>query len=405
MKNRTAVLFILITIVIDSMGIGIIMPVMPDLILELEGGSVGEAALWGGVLTTLYAVMQFIFGPVVGNLSDRFGRRPVMLTSLFVMALDYLVMAVAGTIWLLVLARLVAGITAATHSTATAFIADISEPEKKAQNFGLIGAAFGVGFVLGPLLGGLLGELGPRVPFYAAAAIAAANMVLGYFALPETVTDKIRRPFTWARANPFGSFAAVTRLPGLAGLLVVAFLNSIAMFVYPVVWAYFTKEAFGWEPRIVGLSLATYGISMALVQGWLIRPAIARLGEYKTVILGFLIDILAFVAIAVVWAGWQVFVLIPITSLGALAGPALQGMMSRAVPDDAQGELQGVLTSVNAVAMVLSPPIMSGAFFAFTRPDGFAYLPGAPFLLSAMLATLAIVIFVYAGRARDDSVT
>lgn len=321
------------------------------------------------------------------------------------MALDYLVMAVAGTIWLLVLARLVAEITAATHSTASAFMADISKPEEKAQNFELIGAAFGVGFVLGPLLGGLLGEYGPRVPFYAAALIAAANLVLGYFALPETVSDKIRRPFTWARANPFGSFASVSRLPGLTGLLIVAFLNAVAMYVYPVVWAYFTKEAFGWEPRVVGLSLATYGISMALVQGWLIRPVIARLGEFKTVILGFTIDILAFVALAIVWSGWVVFALIPFTSLGALAGPALQGMMSRAVPDDAQGELQGVLTSVNAVAMVLSPPVMAGAFFAFTKDDAFAYLPGAPFILSAILALFAIGIFIQAGRAQRATVT
>ncbi len=398
MKTRSAILFILITIVIDSMGIGIILPVMPDLILQLEGGSLGQAALWGGVLTTLFAVMQFLCGPVVGNLSDWYGRRPVLLISLFVIAIDYVLMAVAGTIWLLVIARIIAGIAAATHSTASAFMADVSRPEEKAQNFGLIGAAFGVGFVLGPLLGGVLGEYGPRVPFYAAALLAGANLVLGYFALPETVTDKIRRPFTWARANPFGSFASVSRLPGLTGLLVVSFLNTVAIYVYPVVWAYFTKEAFGWEPRTVGLSLAAYGVCTAVVQGWLIRPVIARLGEFKTVILGFIIDVFAFAALAIVWAGWMVFALLPFTSLGALAGPALQGMMSRAVSDDAQGELQGVLTSVNAVAMVLSPPVMAGAFFAFTKDDAIAYIPGAPFVLSAILVVFAIAILTHAGR-------
>ncbi|MGI9372485.1 MAG: TCR/Tet family MFS transporter [Hyphomicrobiales bacterium] len=398
MKTRSAILFILITIVIDSMGIGIILPVMPDLILELEGGSLGQAALWGGVLTTLFAVMQFLFGPILGNLSDWFGRRPILLTSLFVISVDYLLMAVAGTIWLLLLARVIAGIASATHATASAFMADVSKPEEKAQNFGLIGAAFGVGFVLGPLLGGLLGEYGPRVPFYAAALLAGANLVLGYFALPETVNDKIRRPFTWVRANPFGSFASVSRLPGLRGLLFVSFLNTIAVYVYPVVWAYFTKEAFGWEPGIIGLSLATYGVCTAIAQGWLIRPIIARLGEFNTVIFGFIIDVLAFVALSIVWSGWVVFALLPFTSLGAVAGPALQGMMSRAVSDDSQGELQGVLTSVNSVAMVLSPPVMAGAFFAFTKDDAFAYVPGAPFVLSAFIVLFAIGIFVRAGR-------
>ncbi len=260
MKTRLPILFILITLVIDAMGIGLIMPVMPDLIRDLQGVDLASAALWGGIMAASFAVMQFLFSPTIGSLSDRFGRRRVLLVSLFFMALDYLVMAVAGTIWLLLAGRIVGGITAATQSTATAYIADISTAKDKAKNFGLVSAAFGVGFILGPLIGGLLSTFGPRAPFYAAAALATANFTFGYFILPETVTDKIRRPFEWRRANPLGAFKHIARLPGLRALLLIHFLYSIAFFVYPSVWAYFTRERFGWDGLMVGYSLAAFGI-------------------------------------------------------------------------------------------------------------------------------------------------
>ncbi|WP_291735607.1 MFS transporter, partial [Leisingera sp. F5] len=220
---------------IDAMGIGLIMPVMPGLITEVQGGSLAQAAVWGGVLSTVFAVMQFLFSPILGSLSDAVGRRPVLLVSLFVMALDYLIMALAGTMWLLLLGRVLGGITAATHSTAGAYIADISPAEKKAANFGLLGAAFGAGFVLGPLTGGLLGELGTRAPFYAAAVLVLANFALGWFVMGETVQDKNRRPFEWRRANPFGAFRAVARIPGIKPLLWVYFLYSVAIYVYPAI--------------------------------------------------------------------------------------------------------------------------------------------------------------------------
>ena len=393
---RLPVLFILITVMLDAMGIGLIVPVMPDLIIEVQGGTLATAALWGGVLSTVFAVMQFGFSPLLGNLSDRFGRRPVLLISLVVMALDYLVMALAGSMWLLLIGRVVGGITAATHSTASAFMADISKPEDKAANFGLIGAAFGMGFVLGPLAGGMLGELGTRAPFYAAAGLAALNTVLGYFVLYETVTDRIRRPFSWRRASPLGAFRSVARLPGIGRLLWVYFIYSVAFYVYPSVWSYFTQERFGWTPQTIGLSLALFGIMMAIVQGGLIRLVLRRVGDRRTVIYGHVFDIFAFGLIATVTSGPVALILTPIAALGALITPALQGIMSRAVEDDAQGELQGVLTSVHALAMIVSPLLMTSVFATFTRDPSTLYFPGAPFVVSLLLMLLGLMIFLRA---------
>ncbi len=398
MQNRLPILFIMITLVIDAMGIGLIMPVMPDLIRELRATDLASAAVWGGVLATSFAVMQFLLSPTIGNLSDQFGRRRVLLVSLFFMALDYLVMAVAGTIWLLLAGRIVGGITAATQSTATAYIADISAPEEKAKNFGLVSAAFGIGFVLGPLIGGLLSTFGPRAPFYAAAILAAANFTFGYFILPETVTDKIRRPFEWRRANPLGAFKHIGRLPGLRPLLTVHFLYSIAFFVYPGVWAYFTRERFGWDGLMVGYSLAAFGVSIAIVQGGLIRLIIPRIGETRTVLLGLLINTIAFLAIALIPNGWIVLALTPLTALGAITGPALLAIMSRAADDNQQGELQGLLSSVGSIGMILSPLLMTQTFSYFSSANAPVYLPGAPFLLSMGLIAICIGIYLSSNK-------
>lgn len=386
--------FILITTMIDSMGIGLIMPVMPDLIRQVAGGDLASAATWGGLLATVFAVMQFLCGPAVGSLSDRFGRRPVLLSALFIMTLDYLVMAVAGTIWLLFVGRVLGGMTAATYATAAAYMADISRPGEKAANFGLISAAFGVGFVLGPLLGGLLGEFGARAPFWAAAALAAANTAFGWFVMPETVTDRIRRPFSWARANPLGALFQVGRLPGVGRLLLLFFFYELAFFVFPVVWAYYTRARFGWEPGMVGVSLAAFGLSIAVVQGGMIRLILRTWGERRTVLYGLVFNALAFLAFAVVHSGALALALTPLTALGAVVTPALQGMMSRIAPDDAQGELQGVLTSVAAIATILAPLVMTQIFAAFTRQGAAVQMPGAPFLLSAVLMLVCILVFV-----------
>jgi DHA1 family tetracycline resistance protein-like MFS transporter len=391
---RLPVLFILITVMIDAMGIGLIIPVMPDLIRDVTGGDLSNAALWGGVLATVFAVMQFLFGPVIGNLSDRFGRRPVLLISLVVMAADYIIMAIAGSIWLLLIGRVIGGITAATQSTASAYMADISEPGKKAQNFGLVGAAFGLGFVIGPLMGGLLGEWGTRAPFWAAAALAGANAVLGWFVLRETVTDAIRRPFDWRRANPLGAFKSLGSLPGLGRLFVVFFLYQVAFFVYPAVWAYFGQARFGWNAGMIGLSLGLFGIMMAVVQGGLIRLILARLGERGTVIYGLVFDVFAFGALAFVTSGTVALILTPLAALGAVITPALQGIMSKAVGDSRQGELQGALTSVSAIAMILAPMMMTSVFAQFTRTEAPVYFPGAPFLLSLGLIAIALIVFL-----------
>jgi len=398
LSRKLPILFLLITVAIDSIGIGIIMPVMPELLLDLGAGDLSTAAVWGGVLATIFAILQFLCGPTVGSLSDRFGRRPVLLISLAAMAIDYLIMGFAHAMWVLVIGRIIGGITSATQSTAAAYMADISDPDEKAQNFGLVGAAFGVGFILGPLMGGLLGTYGPRAPFFAAAALAGANVIFGYFILPETVTDAIRRPFDWRRANPIGGLLSVGKLPGVTRLLWAYFFYNVAFFVYPSVWAYYTQERFGWDSTMIGVSLAVFGLSMTIVQGGLIRLVIPRLGEHYTVIVGFSLNAVAFLAYALVTDGWQIFALAPITSFGAIAGPALQGIMSRTARADQQGELQGVLTSISAIGIIVSPLMMTATFSYFTKPGAPIYMPGAPFVLSTVLMLLAMVIF--AGRKR-----
>jgi DHA1 family tetracycline resistance protein-like MFS transporter len=396
---RNPLIFIVITLTIDAMGIGLILPVMPDLLREIDGGTVGQAALWGGVLATLFAVMQFLFGPTIGSLSDRFGRRPVLLVSLFILAVDYYVMALAGTIWLLLIARVVGGITSATMSTATAYISDISEPHEKAARFGLVGAAFGIGFVLGPILGGLLSEFGTRAPFYAAGTLALLNLIFGYLVLPETVTDSIRRPFKWRRANPFGAFAHVGRIPGTARLLILFFLYEFAFYVYPAIWAYFTALRFGWDPVMIGVSLGSFGIAMAVVQGGLIRLILKLLGERMTVLYGFVFNGFAFFLLAVVANPTLALVLTPLTALGAVVTPALQSMIAQKAGPDAQGEMQGVVSSVKSLAVIFSPMVMTSVFYAFTETDALVFLPGAPFVLSMVLMVVCGLVYVAGLRA------
>lgn len=390
---RLPVLFIFVNVVLDSMGIGIIMPVMPDLIREVGNVNLSDAALWGGTLTVVFAINQFLFSPTIGGLSDAYGRRPVLLIAIFVMALDYLVMAVAQTIWLLFLGRFLGGITAATQSTAAAYMADISSNEDKAKNFGLLGAAFGVGFVLGPMVGGLLAEYGSRAPFYAAAVIAFANGVFGYLVLPETVDKSTRRPFEWRRANPFGAFAQMKRLPGLLPMLMVYLLLSIAFFVYPSVWAFFGRAQFDWDARMVGLSLAAYGFGIVIIQGLLIRPILKRFGEKVTAVFGMVMHLMTFLVYPFMTETWHVFAYMPISVFSAVAVPALQGLMSNSVNDNAQGELQGAMSSLTAVATIISPFVMTRVFSYFTGEQAPVYLPSAPFLLSAVSVVVALILF------------
>lgn len=391
-QRKRAFAFILVTLVLDAMGIGLILPVMPDLIAEVIGGTMGTAALWGGILATTFAVMQFLFGPILGSLSDRYGRRPVLLISLLVMTVDFLIMALAGSMWLLFLTRVAGGMAAATQSTAAAFIGDISKPEEKSANFGMIGAAFGLGFVLGPVIGGLLGEYGTRAPFYAAAALGAVNLVFGYFVLPETVTDRIRRPFSLRRANPLGAFKALGQLEDVHRFILLIFFYEFAFIVYPATWAYFTKEVYGWSPGMVGASLALFGIGVAIVQGGLIRIALKHLGERGTITFGIIFNFIAFVLLTQITNGWVALAFIPLTALGAVVTPALQGMMSKRAGDDQQGELQGVIASARSMAMIFSPMVMTQLFWAFTRQDG-PHFPSAAFVLCAALMVLCLLVF------------
>ena len=397
---RLPVLFVVLTVMIDAMGIGLMMPVMPDLLQEVGGGTLGEAAIWGGILATSFAVMQFLCGPLIGSLSDRFGRRPMLITSLAVMAADYVVMALAGSMWLLLAGRIVGGITAATQATASAYMADISPPEARAARFGLIGAGFGIGFVLGPLIGGLLAGYGTRAPFWAAALLAGGNALLGWFVLRETVTEATRRAFSWRRANPLGALRSLGRLPGVTPLLAVYFLYHFAFSAYPAIWAYFGQARFDWTPAVIGLSLGLFGAAMALVQGGLIRPFLTRLGERGTVIAGHLFNLVSFTLISVISLSHVVLMLVPIAALGGIIPPALQAMMSRRAAADAQGELQGALTSVAALATILSPMTMTYTFARFTDPQAPLFLPGAPFLLSALLTLTGLAVILRTPRAR-----
>ena len=392
MTRNLPILFILSTLALDAMGIGLILPVMPVLIGDVRGADLAEAAVWGSVLTASFAVMQFLFSPLVGALSDRYGRRPILLISLAVLAVDYVVMALAETIWLLLLGRLIAGLAAATFATATAFMADISPPEKRAQNFGLTSAAFGFGFVLGPIVGGLLGEIGPRAPFYAAAGLATLNLLIGLAFISESLAVDKRRSFDWARANPLGSLMQIGRLDGARRLLSVTFLYDTANYVYPAIWAYFTARAFGWSTGIVGTSLAVYGISMVVVQGGLIRLILKHLGEHRALHWGMLLNVSCLLAYGLAWESWMIWVLIPISALGSVVSPAIRAVLSRGASEDQQGELQGVLSSLSALATILSLFMMGQAFYWFTRAEAGLVLPGAPFLLASLLMAVGTTI-------------
>ena len=397
---RLTLTFILLTTMIDAIGISLILPIMPTLLREVGGFALANAAFWGSILTAAFAMMQFFFGPLLGALSDRFGRRPILLISLAVMALDYIVMALAHTYWLLLLGRVIGGITAATPATTAAVMADISTPEEKAVRFGLFGAAFGIGFILGPPLGGLLADFGTRAPFYAAAVLVGATGILGYFVMPETVTDQNRRAFSWKRANPIGAFRSVTLNPEMRKLLIVFFVYQVAFWVYPAIWAFFTEERFGWSPKVIGLSLGAFGIMMAIVQGGLIRLYLKWFGDRGTVIYGITFNALAFLFLALVTNGTVALLLTPLTALGAVVTPAIQGMMSKQTRDDSQGELQGVLASSNALAMAFAPPMMAFVFAKFAADDAPIYFPGAPFLVSMALMGVCMVIYLSAPKSR-----
>ncbi len=392
MSKRPAIGFIFATVLIDITGLGIIIPVMPSLIQGLMGGTVSEAAQIGGVLYGAYAVMQFFCAPIVGGLSDQFGRRPVLLGSLFGFSVDYMFLAFAPTIGWLFVGRTIAGIMGASFSSANAYIADISTPENRSQNFGLMGAAFGLGFIIGPMLGGFLGSYGPRVPFIAASVLAMVNWLYGYFILPESLKQENRRAFSWKRANPLGTLKSLFRYPVVRGLFIALAFIYIASHAVQSNWAYYTTEKFHWTTKEIGYSLAVVGIVFAVVMGGLIRMIIPKLGQHRSVYVGLGLYSVGFLLYAFAWQGWMMYAFTVVYCLGGIAGPALQGIMSGIVSPNEQGELQGGFTSMMSATSIIGPVLMSSIFSFFTKSHDALYFPGAAMLLGAVLTLCSALL-------------
>ncbi|MCW3119974.1 MAG: transporter [Chitinophagaceae bacterium] len=392
--RKAAMGFIFVTLLIDVIGWGIIIPVIPNLIKEMTGSDTSHAAEYGGWLTGAFAGMQLLCAPLVGNLSDRYGRRPILLISLFGFGVDYLFLSFAPTIGWLFVGRIVAGVTGASFTTAAAYIADISTKETRAQNFGMIGAAFGLGFIIGPGIGGLLGQFGPRIPFIAAAILCFLNWLWGYFVLPESLAPENRRKFEWKRANPFGAFKLLLRYKGIGELVISLILVYIAAHAVQSNWSFFTIERFNWSPGIIGASLAVVGLLVSAVQGGLIRYTNPRLGNEKSVYIGLALYALGMFLFAIAIRGWMMFAFLVPYCLGGISGPALQAIISGHVPPNEQGELQGALTSLMSATSIIGPPLMTGLFAYFTHGSAPVYFPGVSFLLAGLLM-LASALFAY----------
>ncbi|MET0242697.1 MAG: TCR/Tet family MFS transporter [Flavitalea sp.] len=391
-SKQAALGFIFVTILIDVIGLGIIIPVVPKLIMQLTGEGNSIASEYGGWLTFAYSVMQFLFSPVLGNLSDRYGRRPILLFSLLGFGLDYVFVAFAPTIWWLFVGRVIAGVTGASFTTATAYIADISPPEKRAQNFGMVGAAFGLGFIIGPVLGGVLGQYGAKVPFLTAAGLSLLNALYGFFVLPESLPKENRRKFEWKRANPMGALLHLKKFPKISGLVISLVLVYIAAHAVQSTWTFYTIEKFEWDEKMIGYSLGVIGVLIFLVQGILIRKVIPKLGEERSVYIGLMLWSVGLVLFGLATQSWMMFAFSAVYCLGGIAGPAIQGIISNQVPSNEQGELQGGLTSLMSVTSIVGPPFMTTLFAWFTRPDHDFQLPGAPFLAAAVLTMVSAVL-------------
>lgn len=392
MKKEAALGFIFVTVLIDIIGIGLIIPIVPELIIELTGKSISEAAFTGGLLTATYAVMQFIFAPILGGISDKMGRRPVLLIALLGLGLDYLVIVFAPTLFWLFIARAISGICGSSITVANAYIADVSSPEDRAKNFGMIGAAFGLGFIIGPALGGFFGEMGTRVPFMVAAALSLLNAAYGLFVIPESLPQKSRRPFEWKRANPFGTLRSLFKHKILIGLIICLFLLYIAAFSVQGNWSFYTAEKFGWASRDIGYSLTFVGVMVALIQGVFLGPIVKKIGEVKAIYTGLFFNLVGLISFALATDSWMVYAIIVPYAFSGLANPSMQSIMTAQIPKNAQGELQGGLTNVLMITSIIGPPIMASIFTYYTNPTNAIYFPGAPFILGCVLAIIGSLI-------------
>lgn len=398
--RRAAIAFIFVTVVVDVLAMGIVIPVLPKLVEAFEGGNTARAAETFGLFGTAWGLMQFIFMPVSGALSDRFGRRPVILASCFGLGLDFFVMALAPTIGWLLVGRIISGITAASFGTAFAYIADVTPIEKRAGAFGMVGAAFGIGFVIGPALGGILGQVDPRLPFWVAGVLALANSAYGWFVLPESLPPERRSPFSWKRANPVGSFTLLRSHPELSGLAVSNFTLQLAHVVLPSVTVLYMGYRYGWNELQVGLVLAGVGLCSVVVQGFLIKPVVRRLGERRAVALGLSFGIAGFALYGLAAVPWVFLLGVPVMALWGFTGPSIQSLMSRRVSPSEQGQLQGANMSLVAIAGLFGPSLFTQVFARFISPDAPAHVPGAPFLVAAFLLAVALAIAMFATRHR-----
>ncbi len=397
--GRNAFLFVIVTVTLDMIGFGLIVPVIPSLLESITNLPARDAVVWGGLLTATFALTNFMAGPTLGGLSDRFGRRPVLLVSIGTLALDFMIMGFATSLLVLFIGRALSGISSATFSTANAYIADVTEPENRGRAFGMIGAAFGVGFIIGPALGGLLGEYNPRAPFFAASALAMVNFLYGWFVLPESLAPDERRPFRLARSNPFGAFRHFVKLPKVVWFLAAVGIFALAHSVYPAVWNFHGAIRYDWSEGQIGFSLALVGIGAAVVQAGLTGPVIKKFGALKAAAFGLAVNGLALLAYAFAVEPWMVFAIIPFSALGGLAAPALTTIMSNLTPKNAQGELQGASASLQSLAMIFSPVAMTQTLHAFSSDGAPVYFPGAPFLLAACLTGLCLIPFALGVRA------
>lgn len=393
MKITGPFLFILATLVVDAIGVGIVFPIMPDLMDRVGAETTAEGALWGGIMMSAYAGAMFLFGPVVGSLSDAFGRRPILIAALMTLTIDYVIMAMAQSYWVLLVGRVVAGMAGATYITATAYIADIARPEERGAAFGMIGAAFGIGFVFGPALGGLASGIHITAPFWIAAGLSALNVVFGLLVLPESLKPENRRPFGRRDLNPFSTIARAFALPGLAVPLICIFVLEIANMVYPTLWAFWGREVFGWDGVAIGLTLSAYGIMVAGVQAGVLPFMTRWLGDYRTLLFALGAGVVGLVGFGFAGAVWVVVVVLPLATLADMAPPLMTAFAANRVGEDVQGLVQGVIASLASMAAVLAPLVLTGVFEVFVDGEGL-YLPGAPFLVGAVL-TLAIVPLVW----------
>jgi DHA1 family tetracycline resistance protein-like MFS transporter len=403
-RPKPAIIFIFVTLFLDVFGFGLVIPVMPKLVEQLQGGNLEAAAHSVGWLGSLYALMQFVFSPIIGSLSDRFGRRPVILTSLLGSGIDYLVLAWAPTIGWLYLARIVSGITAANFSAASAYIADVTPPEKRAAGFGMIGAAFGLGFIVGPAVGGFLGGYGLRMPFLVAAGVTLINWLYGAFVLPESLAKENRRPFVLATSHPVQALMNLRRWPLVMGLAGTHFLVNLAGNIYPAIWVLYTGERYGWLTKQVGISLAIVGVMTAIVQAGLASRILKAIGERRGIYLGLVIMAVAMFGYGWAHVGWMIYLILPVGAFAGVSGPATQSMISQAVPADQQGEVQGTMNSVMSISMIIAPLLWTWLFSMGINPHSAVPVPGLPFF-GASLVCLAAVVVTWSAFKRANPVS